>query len=301
MSHRDDVAKTSFGYSVSLLGSRSAAEEMSGADVRGPGRVTEALPSDCGSKSSNVLNRSLTSSVFVSVGSHMVARLLRQRLGHYLFAMALLVGLVVLSVVADRSAGEQRIISGIVTEWRADEFIAVTNESMDPGCCRISLRNTVYEGDTSTIKPGVRVTVWYRSVRERRPVADKLRVLQQAVTHWARTLRWSTPSETQGVRGGVRQGPSAARARSRRMRSAALLRIVPLGTARSDIPGVFEGKRPTAGGSSSLPAHPPGAWHFTHPGGVAPASTMGPSTRLGARLPHRRGGAGRPLPSRPMA
>jgi hypothetical protein len=120
--------------------------------------------------------------VVPSVGSHMVTPLLRQRLGHYLFATALLVGLLVLSVVADRSAGEQRIITGIVTEWRADEFIAVTNESMDPGCCRISLRNTVYEGDTSTIKPGVRVTVWYRSVGERRPVADKLRVLD-TVTH----------------------------------------------------------------------------------------------------------------------
>jgi hypothetical protein len=40
-------------------------------------------------------------------------------------------------------------------------------------------RHTVYEGDASTIKVGVRVTVWYRNVGERRPVVEKVRMLDR--------------------------------------------------------------------------------------------------------------------------
>jgi hypothetical protein len=57
----------------------------------------------------------------------------------------------------------------------------------DPGGIQIALRATTeYEGrehdavlDPVAIKPGVRVTIWYRSLWERRPVADKVRVLPQ--------------------------------------------------------------------------------------------------------------------------
>jgi hypothetical protein len=41
---------------------------------------------------------------------------------------------------------------------------------------------TLYERDPRGIKPGIRVTVWYRSVGERRPVADKVSVIPDA-TH----------------------------------------------------------------------------------------------------------------------
>ena len=38
--------------------------------------------------------------------------------------------------------------------------------------------DTAYQGDTTdTIPPGVRVTVWYRNVGERRLMAYKVRVL----------------------------------------------------------------------------------------------------------------------------
>jgi hypothetical protein len=96
------------------------------------------------------------------------------------FVIALVVAFVGLSLVADRSARGQRIVTGIVTEWRAGESIAVANEQTDPKGFRIGLRNTLYEGDTNTIKSGVRVTVWYRNVGERRPVADRVRVLDAA-------------------------------------------------------------------------------------------------------------------------
>jgi hypothetical protein len=39
--------------------------------------------------------------------------------------------------------------------------------------------HTVYEGDASTIKVGVRVTVWCRNVSERRMVVEKVRVLDR--------------------------------------------------------------------------------------------------------------------------
>jgi hypothetical protein len=48
----------------------------------------------------------------------------------------------------------------------------------------IALRETTaYEGSPSAITRGARVTVWYRSIGERRFVADKVRVLANAATH----------------------------------------------------------------------------------------------------------------------
>jgi len=83
---------------------------------------------------------------------------------------------------ADRGAAGQRVITGTVIEWQVAELISVANQQTDPGGVRIALRKTVYECDPRAIKPGIRVTVWYRSVGERRPVADKVRVLNDA-TH----------------------------------------------------------------------------------------------------------------------
>jgi hypothetical protein len=89
----------------------------------------------------------------------------------------LVVAFVGLSLVADKSAGGRRIVTGMVTQWHASESMRVARGTTDPGF-EISLRpNTVYESDTSTIKTGVRVTVWYRNVAERHLVADRVRVL----------------------------------------------------------------------------------------------------------------------------
>ena len=92
------------------------------------------------------------------------------------FLATLFVAFVVLSVVADRGAAGQHVMTGTVIEWQVAESIAVANEQTDPGGVRIALRETVYERDPRAIKPGVRVTVWYRSVGERRLVADKVSV-----------------------------------------------------------------------------------------------------------------------------
>jgi hypothetical protein len=98
------------------------------------------------------------------------------------FLTALFVAFVVLSLLADKGAAEQRVMTGTIIEWQVAELIAVANEQTDAGGVRLALRETVYEGDAGAIKPGVRVTIWYRSVGERRPVADKVRVLPDA-TH----------------------------------------------------------------------------------------------------------------------
>jgi len=98
------------------------------------------------------------------------------------FLATLFVAFVVLSLLADRGAARQRVITGTVIEWQVAELIAVANERTDPGGVRIALRETVYERDPRAIKPGIRVTVWYRSVGERRPVADKVSVTPDA-TH----------------------------------------------------------------------------------------------------------------------
>jgi hypothetical protein len=93
------------------------------------------------------------------------------------FLAALFVAFMVLSLLADKGAAEQRVITGTIIEWQVAELISVANEQADAGGVRLALRETVYEGDAGAMKPGVRVTVWYRSVGERRPVADKVRVL----------------------------------------------------------------------------------------------------------------------------
>ena len=99
----------------------------------------------------------------------------------YLFAIALLIAFVGLSLLADRSARGQRVVTGTVTVWRAGESINVANESTDPTAFAMQLRpTTAYEGDTRAIRPGARVTVWYRNVGERRFVVDRIRVLDTA-------------------------------------------------------------------------------------------------------------------------
>jgi hypothetical protein len=93
------------------------------------------------------------------------------------FVATLFVAFVVLSWLADRGSSGEHVMTGIVLEWQADELIAVANEQTDPAGVRILLRNTADERDRRAITPGTRVTVWYRSVGEGRPVADKVSVL----------------------------------------------------------------------------------------------------------------------------
>jgi hypothetical protein len=102
--------------------------------------------------------------------------------------MASLIAFAVLSMLVDNGAATRGAISGIVTEVRPGEWITVSSARTDPRGVQIALRNTTVCEDAEcdatlrpeTIKPGVRVTVWYRSVGERRLVADKVRVLLDA-------------------------------------------------------------------------------------------------------------------------
>ena len=94
------------------------------------------------------------------------------------FLATLFVAFVVLSLLADRGgAGQRGVITGTVIDWQAAQLIAVARDRRDPRGIRIALRETAYDGDPRVIKPGTRVTVWYKSVGERRPVADKVSVL----------------------------------------------------------------------------------------------------------------------------
>ena len=66
----------------------------------------------------------------------------------------------------------------------AGDIIAVGSDQ-NPRGFPLALRpNTVYEGDASNIKMGVRVTVWYRNVSERRLVVEKVRVLDRVVPRY---------------------------------------------------------------------------------------------------------------------
>jgi hypothetical protein len=96
------------------------------------------------------------------------------------FMASLVVAFVVLSVFNDSGAATRRIDTGIVAEVHAGEWMLVANERMR---LPVALRETTaYEGNPAAIKTGSRVTVWYRHVAERRPVADKVRILGDAPT-----------------------------------------------------------------------------------------------------------------------
>ena len=93
---------------------------------------------------------------------------------------SLVVAFVVLSVLADRGASTQHIATGTVAEVHTGEWMLVANQGMT---LPVALRETtVYEGNPAAIKTGIRVTVWYRLVAERRPLADKVRILGDAPT-----------------------------------------------------------------------------------------------------------------------
>jgi hypothetical protein len=95
---------------------------------------------------------------------------------------SLVVAFVALSELVDSARAARHVITGTVTEWHGDKLIRVANEQTVPRGIEITLRDTVCDGDPAEITPGVRVTVWYRSVGERRPIADKVRVLHDATT-----------------------------------------------------------------------------------------------------------------------
>jgi hypothetical protein len=99
------------------------------------------------------------------------------------FMASLVVAFIVLSVLADRSA-PQRIVTGTIREFEAGEWLSVASYRTDPKGFPVALRETTaYEGSPPAIKTGARVTIWYRSVGERRFVADKVRVLADAAPH----------------------------------------------------------------------------------------------------------------------
>ena len=91
------------------------------------------------------------------------------------FMALLVVAFVVLSVLADSGRATQRVQTGTVAEVHAGEWMLVTDVGMRLPVALVEA--TVYDGNPAAITPGIRVTVWYRGVAERRPVADKVRLL----------------------------------------------------------------------------------------------------------------------------
>ncbi len=97
------------------------------------------------------------------------------------FVLALVAAFVALSLIADRgSRPRPGTDTGTVTEWQPGVSISVGNEQTDPRV-KFVLRDTEYDGNTEGIRVGAPVTVWYRGVGERHLIADRVRVLSDAV------------------------------------------------------------------------------------------------------------------------
>jgi hypothetical protein len=94
------------------------------------------------------------------------------------FIGSLAVAFVVLSALADNRRSAQRVVTGTVAEVHTGAWMLVANEGMRLPVALVDA--TVYDGNPAAIRPGIRVTVRYRHVAERRPVADKVRMLANA-------------------------------------------------------------------------------------------------------------------------
>ena len=85
------------------------------------------------------------------------------------FLTTLVVTFILLSALVDRGAGTQRVATGTVAEVHAGNWMMVANAGMR---LPVAFRSTTrYDGNPDAIRPGIRVTVWYRSVGERRFLA----------------------------------------------------------------------------------------------------------------------------------
>jgi hypothetical protein len=98
----------------------------------------------------------------------------------------LLVAIVLVSALVDSARPSEGRVSGTVVEYRSGEWISVANQTTDPEGIAIALGDATFytsqehaSAEPVVIKPGTRVTVWYRFVYERRPVADTVHVLPE--------------------------------------------------------------------------------------------------------------------------
>jgi hypothetical protein len=110
------------------------------------------------------------------------------------FLGSLILAVLMLSAVADRigldglvtlwgvlDGNTRGTLTGTVTEFHAGEWLSVATVATDTTGFRINLRATTYEGSAAALKPGARVTIWYRNVGERYLVSDRVRVLAAGV------------------------------------------------------------------------------------------------------------------------
>ena len=75
-----------------------------------------------------------------------------------------------------RDATKPHAITGTVRDWQPGEFISVTRWPDDLVGITFSLRNAVYDDESRSIRSGSRVTVWYKMVGERRPLASRVKL-----------------------------------------------------------------------------------------------------------------------------
>ena len=95
------------------------------------------------------------------------------------FIAALVIAFVVASALANRGS-VQSVVTGTVGDYVPGQWISVANGTTDPMGVQIALRKTTaFETNPALIKSGMHVTVWYRSVAERRPLADRVRLLSR--------------------------------------------------------------------------------------------------------------------------
>jgi hypothetical protein len=90
------------------------------------------------------------------------------------------------SFFAGRAVDRPRVATGTIAELHAGDWLSIANDQFEPfpltlhGKTRYEDQDSSRVVDPSTIRSGIRATVWYRNVGERRLVVDKVRVLDGA-------------------------------------------------------------------------------------------------------------------------
>jgi hypothetical protein len=81
-----------------------------------------------------------------------------------------------LVVMASSGSIPARTLEGRVLAFEPGRSLVVVNEQTDPTGLEFLLRGVRIE-PRDVLAPGARVTVWFRTVGERRPITDRVKVL----------------------------------------------------------------------------------------------------------------------------
>jgi hypothetical protein len=103
--------------------------------------------------------------------------------------VTVVVSVLALAFWSSHIVDQPNVITGMILEFHAGNWLSISSEQVEPfpmalgGATKYEDHKSHPLTELSSIRSGMRATVWYRNVGERRLVVDKVRVLEDADAH----------------------------------------------------------------------------------------------------------------------